>query len=84
MYWNKRLKEYEAELRMLEIEKQIDYLTESDKHNVWLFDQMTSKIKELEENQRLLYEFLGVHKEVVNDTFLVEDNDKKVKKDKKK
>ena len=54
--------------------KQVDYLTKSDEHNLWLYDKMLEKVKELEKNINLIFDYLGVHKETVNDTFLVEDD----------
>ncbi len=53
--------------------KQVDYLTKSDEHNLWLYDKMLEKVKELEKNINLIFDYLGVHKETVNDTFLVEN-----------
>lgn len=58
--------------------KQVDYLTKSDEHNLWLYDKMLEKVKELEKelekNINLIFDYLGVHKETVNDTFLVEND----------
>lgn len=70
------------------LKKQVNYLTESDTHNLWLFNKMTESIKSLEaridvlekldnkryEDLRLVYEYLGVHKEIINETVLVEDD----------
>jgi hypothetical protein len=57
-----------------ENKKQINLLEKCDKYNTMYEEQADKRIKELEENLRLVYEYLGVHKEVVNDTFLVEDD----------
>lgn len=54
--------------------KQVDYLTKSDEHNLWLYNKMLEKVKELEKNINLIFDYLGVHKETVNDTFLVEND----------
>ena len=54
--------------------KQVDYLTKSDEHNLWLYDKMLEKVKELEKNINLIFDYLGVHKETVNDIFLVEND----------
>lgn len=55
-----------------EIIKQVDYLTKSDEHNLWLYDKMFEKVKEIEKDIDLIFDYLGVHKETINDTFLVE------------
>ena len=56
-----------------EIKNQVDYLTKSDEHNLWLYDKMFEKVKEIEKDIDLIFDYLGVHKETINDTFLVED-----------
>lgn len=58
------------------INDELNYLTKSDLHNVLVLEQMTKRIKELEENLRLVYKYLGVQKEVVNDVFLVKKSKK--------
>lgn len=57
-----------------EIKNQVDYLTKSDEHNLWLYNKMFEKVKELEKDIDLIFDYLGVHKETINDTFLVEDD----------
>jgi len=58
------------------INDELNYLAKADLHNVWVLEQMTKRIKELEENLRLVYKYLGVQKEVVNDVFLVKKSKK--------
>lgn len=57
-----------------EIKNQVDYLTKSDEHNLWLYNKMFEKVKEIEKDIDLIFDYLGVHKETINDTFLVEDD----------
>ena len=56
-----------------EIIKQVDYLTKSDEHNLWLYNKMFEKVKEIEKDINLIFNYLGVHKETINDTFLVDN-----------
>jgi hypothetical protein len=58
-----------------EIIKQVNYLTNSDKYNLWLFEQMTNRVNELQENLRLVYEYLGVKKMVFPELTTLVDED---------
>jgi hypothetical protein len=59
---------------MKTIESRVSLLEKCDNYNTMYQEQADKRIKELEENLRLVYEYLGVHKEVINETCLVEDD----------
>ena len=59
------------------VKAQIEYLTKSDEHNLWLFNRLTDRVKELEnklnKSIKLIYDYLDVSEETINDTFLVDN-----------
>lgn len=59
---------------MFKLKQRVELLEKCDNYNTMYQEQADKRIKELEENLRLVYEYLGVHKEVINDTLLVEDD----------
>lgn len=59
--------------RLLTLEKRTNLLEKCDNFNTMYQEQADKRIAELEENLRLVYEYLGVHKEVLNETVLVDD-----------